>query len=288
MKVPVVYRLVSFFKGNPVRASPIPYAARLTLGVACRGGAGHDPLPSLRKGKMPGHLLLISLYDASLTQLLRTTTLFYGITDLTTFVLGTIFIVLVPGPNSLYVMTVASRFGLSAGYRGAGGIFVGDLILMSLAATGVASLFRANPALFLALKYAGAAYLVFLGGGLLRSALSRWRGMDGTATERLEVSAPRPFRVALGISLMNPKAILFYVSFFIQFVSPAYGHPALSFLILGSIVQACSMVYLLALIFGGSFLAESFRRRRRLSAAATGGVGGLFIGFGAKLASVSA
>ena len=214
--------------------------------------------------------------------------MFYGITDLPTFVLGTIFIVLLPGPNSIYVMTVASRFGLSAGYRGAGGIFVGDLVLMTLAATGVASLFQANPSLFLALKYAGAAYLVFLGGGLLRSALSRWRGTDTKAGEQAVVSAPRPFRVALGISLMNPKAILFYVSFFIQFVSPGYEHPALSFLILGTIVEACSMAYLLALILGGTYLAEAFRRRRRLSAAATGSVGGLFIGFGAKLASASA
>ena len=60
----------------------------------------------------------------------------YGITDLTTFVLGTIVIVLLPGPNSLYVMTVASQHGVSAGYRGALGIFTGDLILMTLAATG--------------------------------------------------------------------------------------------------------------------------------------------------------
>ena len=64
--------------------------------------------------------------------------MFYGVTDLGTFVLGTIVIVLLPGPNSLYVMTVASRFGVAAGYRGAAGIFVGDLVLMTLAATGVA------------------------------------------------------------------------------------------------------------------------------------------------------
>jgi leucine efflux protein len=83
---------------------------------------------------------------------------------------------------------------------------------------------------------------------------------------------------------MNPKAILFFVSFFIQFVSPDYPYPGLSFLILGIIVQVCSALYLSVLIFGGAHLAAQFRRRRRLSAAATGGVGGLFIGFGAKLA----
>jgi len=86
------------------------------------------------------------------------------------------------------------------------------------------------------------------------------------------------------ISLMNPKAILFFVSFFIQFVSPDYPHPGLSFLILGVIVQLASAAYLSVLIFGGTRLAAIFRRRRRLSATATGGVGALFIGFGIKLA----
>ncbi|TXH00616.1 MAG: leucine efflux protein LeuE [Rhodocyclaceae bacterium] len=210
--------------------------------------------------------------------------MFYGVTDLTTFVLGTIFIVLLPGPNSMYVTTVASRFGLAAGYRGAAGIFVGDLVLMTLAATGVASLFQANPALFVGLKYAGAAYLVFLGLGLLRAAVARWRDTEEKAVQRQDLGPGRPFQVALAISLMNPKAILFYVSFFIQFVSPTYDYPALSFFILGCVVQVCSMLYLSVLIFGGTFLAEAFRRRRKLSASATGGVGGLFIGFGAKLA----
>lgn len=211
--------------------------------------------------------------------------MFYGITDITTFVLGTIFIVLLPGPNSLYVMTVASRWGVAAGYRGACGIFLGDLILMILSATGAASLLQATPALFLGLRYAGAAYLVWLGIGLLRAGLRTWRGeADAAAPVEPPRDASHPFRVALLISLMNPKAILFFVSFFIQFVSPGYDHPELSFLILGVIVQFFSALYLSALIFGGTRLAEVFRRRRRLSAGATGGVGGLFIGFGLRLA----
>ncbi len=210
--------------------------------------------------------------------------MFYGITDLTTFILGTIFIVLLPGPNSLYVMTVASRWGVAAGYRGAGGIFLGDTILMILSATGVASLLQATPALFMALKYAGAAYLAWLGVGLLRSAVRTWRKGRESEPSMVPVDASRPFRTALLISLMNPKAILFFISFFIQFVSPEYAHPELSFVILGVIVQVCSALYLSALIFGGAHLAQQFSRRRRLSAVATGGVGGLFIGFGVKLA----
>lgn len=211
----------------------------------------------------------------------------YGITDITTFVLGTIFIVLLPGPNSLYVMSVASRWGVGAGYRGACGIFLGDAILMVLSATGVASLLQATPALFAVLKYAGAAYLAWMGLGLLRAARAIWREGVADRGGQPPLDVARPFHTALLISLMNPKAILFFVSFFIQFVDPGYAFPALSFAILGAIVQVVSALYLSVLIFGGARLAQQFRRRRRLSAGATGGVGVLFIGFGAKLASAT-
>ncbi|PLX72242.1 MAG: leucine efflux protein LeuE [Azoarcus sp.] len=215
--------------------------------------------------------------------------MFYGITDLTTFILGTIFIVLLPGPNSLYVMSVASRLGVAAGYRGACGIFVGDMILMILATTGAASLLRATPELFLVIKYAGAGYLAWLGLSLLRSSFASWkqRGEESGETTPPDTNASSPFRTALMISLMNPKAILFFVSFFIQFVDPCYAWPGLSFIILGIIVQICSALYLSALIFGGVHLARQFRRRRRLAATATGSVGGLFIGFGLKLANAT-
>lgn len=219
--------------------------------------------------------------------------MFYGVTDLPTFVIGTIFIVLLPGPNSLYVMTVASRAGVGAGYRGACGIFVGDTILMLLAATGAASLLLAQPAVFQIVKYAGAGYLAWIGFGLLRSAPALWRGTAAGATatgdpgERPRAASGRLFRTALLISLMNPKAILFFVAFFIQFVDPAWPNPAVPFLILGVILQFFSALYLSALIFGGAYLADQFRRRRRLSGLATGGVGVLFMGFGLKLADAT-
>jgi len=218
--------------------------------------------------------------------------MFYGITDLWTFVIGTIVIVLLPGPNSLYVMTVASREGIAAGYRGACGIFLGDTLLMIAAATGVASLLQATPALFMVIKYSGAAYLAWLGVRLLQAGLARWRQPAGHENNDGEpfaqrLDASRPFRIALLISLTNPKAILFFVSFFIQFVSPDYSYPALSFAILGVIVQISSALYLTLLIFGGVHLARQVSRRRWLAAGGTGAVGALFIGFGAKLAGTS-
>ncbi|GAA3098609.1 leucine efflux protein LeuE [Streptosporangium carneum] len=214
--------------------------------------------------------------------------MFFGITDIWTYVLGAFFIVLLPGPNSLYVLATAAQRGVRQGYRAAAGVFIGDTVLMVLAAAGVASLLKSTPVLFNVVKYAGAAYLAWIGFQMLRGAWRSWRSPDAVqAAPAPQRTAENPLRKALVISLMNPKAILFFISFFIQFVDPAYGAPALSFLILGAICQLFSVLYLSMLIFGGTFLAAQFRARRKLSAGLTTGVGALFIGFGARLATAT-
>jgi leucine efflux protein len=213
-----------------------------------------------------------------------------GITDFWTYVIGAAAIILLPGPNSIFVLTTGARFGVRTGYRAAAGVFVGDTVLMTLSAAGVASLLRTYPPVFLVIKYAGAAYLFWVGLGIIRGAIAKWRarGDTGGVLETADEPEVRhPFRRAAVISLLNPKAILFFVSFFIQFVEPGYAHPALSFLVLGAVVQLFSGMYLTALIFGGRFLAGQFERRRRLAAGAATGVGALFVGFGIKLATAS-
>lgn len=219
---------------------------------------------------------------------------FLGVVDLPTYVLGTFLIILLPGPNSLYVLSTAARFGVGSAYRAACGVFLGDTVLMLLASAGVASLLRANPAVFAVLKFAGAGYLAWIGIAMLRGAWANWRraGRADVAaptaeTVPLATKAQGPLRRALLISLMNPKAILFFIAFFIQFVDRSYAHPALSFAVLGAILQTFSFLYLSALIFGGARLAAAFRRRQRLSAGLSGAAGGLFLGFSAKLATAS-
>ncbi|TMR22992.1 leucine efflux protein LeuE [Nonomuraea turkmeniaca] len=214
--------------------------------------------------------------------------MFFGITDIWAYVIGAFLIVLLPGPNSLYVLSFAAQHGVRQGYRAAAGVFVGDTALMVLSAAGAASLLRSNPALFTIVKYAGAGYLAWIGFQMIRGVWrSRRTGVAAEEAPAAVVHQPRPFRKALMISLLNPKAILFFVSFFVQFVDPAYATPALSFLILGTVVQIFSFLYLTSLIFGGTFLAGQFRRRRRLSAGLTSCVGAVFVGFGAKLATAS-
>jgi leucine efflux protein len=216
----------------------------------------------------------------------------FGITDLTTYILGTIFIVLLPGPNSLYVLSVAAQRGVRTGYQGAFGIFLGDAILMTLSASGVAGLLRANPGLFFVFKYAGAAYLGWIGLQMLKKAVLGWRASHKVETAleaaaAAEVDSSHPFKRALIISLLNPKAILFFISFFIQFVDPHYPHPALTFLALGTIAEFFSALYLTAVILTGAKVANEFRKRKKLSASLSGGVGALFLGFSAKLATAS-
>jgi leucine efflux protein len=212
-----------------------------------------------------------------------------GVTDLWTYVLGTIAIVLLPGPNSLYVLSTAARHGVRAGYRAAAGVFLGDWALMIATALGVASLLRAYPPLFLVVKYAGAAYLAYVGVTMAVAALRRLRRVPTAPAPAVVEPAGvgRPFRRALVISILNPKAILFMISFFIQFVDPTYGYPALSFLLLGVILQFFSVLYLSGLIFGGTYVAGQFRRRRRLASGLTAGVGAVFVGFGIRLATAS-
>jgi leucine efflux protein len=209
----------------------------------------------------------------------------FGVIDLPTYLAGLVLIVLLPGPNSLYVLSVAARRGVRAGYRGAAGVWCGDTVLMTLSAAGVASLLQTNAVLFAVVRYAGAGYLTWLAVGMLRAAWGMWRAR-GERTAGDEAPAPaeeRPFRRAFVVSLFNPKAILFFVAFFVQFVDPAYAHPALSFVVLGVLAQLASVLYLSALIFGGTRLAAAFRRRRRLSAGATSAAGALFLGFAVKL-----
>lgn len=213
---------------------------------------------------------------------------FFGIVHLPTYIIGTVLVILLPGPNSLFVLSTAARRGVRLGYRAACGVFIGDTMLMTLASIGVASVLKANPTVFLILKSAGGAYLGYLGINMIVTA---WKGRGARAStppvETLPAPVGDPLPRALGISLLNPKAILYCIAFFIQFVDPTYGHKIVSFALLGSIAQCFSFLYLSLLIFSGARLAESFRRWHRTRTALTGGAGAAFVGFGVKLATAA-
>ncbi|ESK40912.1 hypothetical protein P256_00340 [Acinetobacter nectaris CIP 110549] len=215
-----------------------------------------------------------------------------GIINLSTFIVGTVLIILLPGPNSFYVLSVASKHGVKDAYKASLGVISGDLILILATILGAASALRTFPVAFLVIKSCGAIYLSYLGSKLIRHAYQTWKSRHQKVSKETLVFSEKvekitPYRTALTISLLNPKAILFFLSFFIQFVDPQSTSPFLSFLVLALILEVISLSYLTLIIFSGIKLSQYFSQRLRLTSITVFIVGLLFIGFGVKLATSS-
>jgi leucine efflux protein len=209
-----------------------------------------------------------------------------GIVDFPAYLAGVIFTILFPGPNSLYVLTIASLKGWRAGVWASLGIFVGDAILMIGVALGAATLLNSSLSIFNVIRMLGAAYLAWMGYGFIRDGMKRWRGTQAATAVDGGVNyldALHPSIAALTLSLTNPKAIFFFVSFFAQFIQPEYAHPAHTFLYLAFVLQVVSMTYLTGLIFAGQFFLSFFRKHPHYAAVLWFVVGALLIGFAGKM-----
>jgi leucine efflux protein len=209
-----------------------------------------------------------------------------GIVDFPAYLVGVIFVILFPGPNSLYVLTITSLKGWREGVRASLGIFLGDTILMIGIALGAAGLLNSSPSAFHILRILGAAYLAWMGYGFIHGGIERWRntqasGSEDSLAQRLHTL--HPFTAALILSLTNPKAIFFFISFFAQFVQPEYPNPAYAFLYLALVLQVVSMTYLASLIFAGQFFLHFFTKHQHYTAALWFLIGTLLIGFAGKL-----
>lgn len=133
----------------------------------------------------------------------------YGVLNYWTYLVGAIFIVLVPGPNTLFVLKNSVGRGVKGGYLAACGVFIGDAILMFLAYAGVATLIKTTPVLFNIVRYLGAFYLLYLGAKILYATLTS----KGRAATETVVPFGAIFKRALILSLTNPKAIVFMFPF---------------------------------------------------------------------------
>ena len=206
-----------------------------------------------------------------------------GIHSFWEFLIGTIIIVVLPGPNSLYVITASARLGERAGWHAAWGIFTGDTLLMVATAAGAASMMTLFPTAFTLMKAVGAIYLGWIGLQLLRDGMERWkvRGEDASSVEETQPDAERsaPFWKALGLSLTNPKAILFFIAFFTQFVRADAPSAAIAYLTLGVVVQVVSLSYLALLIYAGLKLQGTFGAHPRWAAMGIVLVSLCFLGF---------
>lgn len=206
----------------------------------------------------------------------------YGVLNYWTYLVGAIFIVLVPGPNTIFVLKNSVGRGVKGGYLAASGVFIGDAVLMFLAYAGVAALIKTTPVLFNIVRYLGAFYLLYLGAKILYATLKSKAG--DAAPEEVPFGAI--FKRALILSLTNPKAILFYVSFFVQFIDVNAPHSGLSFFILAITLEIVSFFYLSFLIFSGAFVTQYIRTKKKLAKVGNSLIGLIFVGFAARLATL--
>lgn len=206
----------------------------------------------------------------------------YGVLNYWTYLVGAIFIVLVPGPNTIFVLKNSVGRGMKGGYLAATGVFIGDAVLMFLAYAGVATLIKTTPVLFNIVRYLGAFYLLYLGVKILWSTLKA----KGSTESQEAVPFGAIFKRALVLSLTNPKAILFYVSFFVQFIDVNASHAGLSFFILATTLEVVSFCYLSFLIISGAFVTHYIRTKKKLVKVGNSLIGLIFVGFAARLATL--
>lgn len=206
-----------------------------------------------------------------------------GISNLSAYILGVIAIIVLPGPNSLFCLCVSAKDGIKAGYWVLLGILLGDSLLMLATVFGAGAMLKLYPSLFIVIKLIGGLYLAYLGYKLIYASLNTWQYRHQSTPPSYAINSTHPFWQSLMLSLTNPKAILFFLSFFVQFVRPDYPHPLLSFLVLAMILQLVSFLYLNALIWFGKRLADHLARHRSFASVGTGLIGLLFVGFAINL-----
>ena len=193
------------------------------------------------------------------------------------FLAAAVVLAITPGPGIFYVLARTLAGGRREGINSALGTFFGGLFHVFAAALGVSAILAASAIAFHTVKYAGAAYLVWLGIRMIRTRNAEMPAQTAT-------SAQGSFRQGILTEALNPKTALFFLSFIPQFIAPDRGHVFLQFLFLGTISVALNTIADLVIVFMAAPLERKlknsapFRRRQRVAS----GVG--MIGLGTYVA----
>ncbi|MBS0338899.1 MAG: LysE family translocator [Proteobacteria bacterium] len=200
----------------------------------------------------------------------------FGIADYGAFVAAIIVFLLIPGPGNLALITSTGKGGIKGGLGATMGLIVGDQCLLWAAVAGVAALLAAYPAAFHAVQWLGAAYLAWLGFKMLRT--------KPGAGPILNIRPQQYGRQAFFITLLNPKAIVFYMAFFPLFINPAQHQGLTTFGVMALTIATLTFIYGLTMVLLTHFLAERIRANPKISGALEKLAGIFLVGFGVKLA----
>ncbi len=201
---------------------------------------------------------------------------FAGVADYGAFVIAIIVFLLIPGPGNLALITSTSKGGIPGGLGATFGVIAGDQALLWAAVAGVSAVMAAYPTAFHIVQWAGAVYLAWLGIKMLMA-------KPGDAPI-LHIKARHYFRQALLITLLNPKAIVFYMAFFPLFVDPAQHQGLTTFAVMAATIAGLTFLYGLTSVLLTYFLAERIRSSPRITSWLNKAAGVFLIAFGVKLA----
>ncbi|MGD9774343.1 LysE family transporter [Diaphorobacter sp.] len=200
----------------------------------------------------------------------------FGIADYGAFVAAIVLFLAIPGPGNLALITSTGKGGVRAGMAACLGVIAADQVLMWAAVAGVAGLLAAYPAAFSAVQWLGALYLGWMGFKMLAA-------KPGDAPV-LHIAPRQYFRQAAVITLLNPKAIVFYMAFFPLFVNPVTHRGMITFAAMAATIATLTFLYCLVVVLLTHFLAERMRANPTVARALEKTAGVFLIGFGVKLA----
>jgi threonine/homoserine/homoserine lactone efflux protein len=200
----------------------------------------------------------------------------FGIADYGAFVVAIIIFLAIPGPGNLALLTATGKGGVRSGMAATLGVIAGDQVLLWMAVAGLSALLINYPSLYSSIQWAGAAYLMGLG-------YSLFNAKPGDAPV-LNMKPDHYFRQALFITVLNPKAIVFYMAFFPLFVDPAIHQGLLTFGVMAATIALLTLAYGLVVVLLAHYLAERVRASPLATVMLNKVAGVLLIGFGLKLA----
>ena len=200
----------------------------------------------------------------------------FGVADYGAFVAAVVIFLAIPGPGNLALITSTGKGGVRGGLAATLGVIAGDQVLMWAAVAGVAALLLAYPAAFRAVQWAGAGYLALLGIKMIVA--------KPGAKPILNIEPRHYFRQAALITLLNPKAIVFYMAFFPLFVDPAHHQGLATFGAMAATIATLTFLYGLTVVLLTHHLAERMRANPMIGRVLEKLAGTFLVGFGIKLA----
>lgn len=201
----------------------------------------------------------------------------FGIADYGAFCAAILLFLALPGPGTFALITSTGKGGFRAGAAATAGVILGDQVLLWLAVAGVAALLAAHPTWFKAVQYLGAAYLGWIG---LRLLLANGEGSGSP----VRILPHHYLRQALLITLLNPKAIVFYMAFFPLFIDPATHRGASTFAAMALTIAVITALYCLVLCAFAQAVSHKVRAHQRLVLVLQRVAGLFLVAFGLRLA----